>query len=261
MGAWGPALFSDDTACDVREDYRECIGNGLSGPEATDRLCLEWQSSIDDPDDGSVFWLALAATQWNCGRLEDRVRVKALEIIAGGENLNRWQDQPQLLKKRKEVLAKLKEQLESPQPPEKRIAKRFCDSCEWEVGEMIGYQLRSGLWVLLRVIHYHSDKGGTSPICELLDWRGEEIPTLDVLQSLLVRRTIPGALTGRPDEVVRFMIGRTSVRELPKERVRRLGIKLEPFQKRPASARVPWPVTVYLWRSLDTALERDFGFV
>lgn len=25
MSAWGPAIFSDDLACDVRDDYRELI--------------------------------------------------------------------------------------------------------------------------------------------------------------------------------------------------------------------------------------------
>ena len=38
MGAWGTSLFADDNACDLREDYRDLIGDGLNGPEATDRL-------------------------------------------------------------------------------------------------------------------------------------------------------------------------------------------------------------------------------
>ena len=48
---------------------------------------------------------------------------------------------------------------------------------------------------------------------------------------------------------------------LYRARVRRLGIKLEPAQKRPPGAgrAVPWPVRVYLWRSLDASLGRDFG--
>jgi hypothetical protein len=42
MGAWGTGVFSDDNAADLSDDYRDFIGDGLSGPEATDRLLAEW---------------------------------------------------------------------------------------------------------------------------------------------------------------------------------------------------------------------------
>ena len=70
MGVWGTSIFSDDLAADLRGDYRTMIGDGLSGPEATDRLLKSWMPSPDkDPDLAPVFWLALAVTQWKCGRL------------------------------------------------------------------------------------------------------------------------------------------------------------------------------------------------
>src|SRR6516162_2497943 len=124
MGAWGPAIFSDDTASDVRGDYRDLVGDGLTGPEATDHMLKDWRSSVDDPDDGPVFWLALAATQWTCGRLEERVKVKAIEIIDRGTDLDRWKHDAKLLKQRQTVLLKLRAQLLSRQPPEKKIPKR-----------------------------------------------------------------------------------------------------------------------------------------
>jgi len=34
MGAWGPAIFSDDLACDIRTDYRELLEDGVAGEEA-----------------------------------------------------------------------------------------------------------------------------------------------------------------------------------------------------------------------------------
>jgi len=76
---------------------------------------------------------------------------------------------------------------------------------------------------------------------------------------LRVRKTGPNTLDRRPNEITRFMIGRTSERELPQKRLRRLGIRLEPAQKRPPRARtVIWPIRVYLWRSLDSSLEQDY---
>lgn len=44
MGAWGTGLFQDDTACDIREDYKDHLGNGLSGPEAVARILAEYKA-------------------------------------------------------------------------------------------------------------------------------------------------------------------------------------------------------------------------
>ncbi len=69
LTAWalGTAVFSDDTACDVRDGYVDLLSDGLSGPEATKKLLREWSASLKDPDEAPVFWLALAATQWKYG--------------------------------------------------------------------------------------------------------------------------------------------------------------------------------------------------
>ena len=74
MGSWSTAIFSDDTACDVRDDFKDYIGDGYSSSEATNLIIAEWQKSLDDPDEESIFWLSLAVTQWNIGRLEKKVK-------------------------------------------------------------------------------------------------------------------------------------------------------------------------------------------
>lgn len=48
MGAWGPAIFSDDTACDIRSDYRELLEDGVDDAEATQRVISEYQHLGDD---------------------------------------------------------------------------------------------------------------------------------------------------------------------------------------------------------------------
>jgi hypothetical protein len=239
MGAWGTALFSDDTAADVRDGYRDLIGDGFTSTEATDSLVKEWGDTLNDSDEASVFWLALASTQWQCGRLETRVKSKALKIIEEGSDLRRWHDDPKLLKKREAVLAKLKGQLLSPQPPEKRIPKRYRNTCDWDVGEVIGYRLLSGRQFVFQVIGFHTDKGGTSPVCEMLDWYGTELPSEQVV------KTIKG-------KGQQFMLGRLKEKELPVERVTRLGVKTE-------SNRKPDSYTVLLWSHLDQQLRDVFG--
>jgi hypothetical protein len=244
MGAWGTALFSDDTACDVRDSYVDLVGDGLTGPEATNALLREWSASLNDPDESPVFWMALAVTQWKCGRLELQVLQQALNVIDGGSDLARWESGSKDFKKRKVVLEKLHAQLTSPQPPEKRISKRFRETNEWQVGNLIAYQLQSSRFVILRTIGQHSDRGGTAPICELLDWSGAQLP--QSFQSFGIRKS-RGA---RP--ITQFMIGRTRAKERPDDRLQYLGVNITPAQK-------PAGFTVMLWRWFDKALKEQFG--
>lgn len=241
MGAWGTALFSDDTAADVRDGYRDLVGDGFSGPEATDKLVQEWAEVLSDPDEAAVFWLALASTQWKCGRLEPRVKATALSIIEEETDLRRWREQAdaKLLNKRKAVLAKLRAELLAAQPPEKRLPKRFRDSCDWETGEIVSYRLLSGRLTLFRVIGFHTDKGGTSPVCERLDWSGTVAPPEEALKNV----------KGKGPQ---FLLGRTSAKELPVDRVQRLGINVP-------TKRIPAGPTVFLWSLLDSQLKDIFG--
>lgn len=245
MRAWGTAVFSDDTACDVRDNYVDLLGDGLSGSEATKKLLREWSESLKDPDDAPVFWLALAATQWKYGRLERKVLQHALNAIDGGSTLSRWVARSKEYTKRRAVLEKHRAQLTSSQPPEKLVSKRFRESNEWKVGELIGFRLLSGRCVVLRVIGNHSDKGGTSPICELLDWIGDSLPNESQLKTIGIRKS----KETRP--LTQFMLGRIKARERPDDRLRRLGISVTPSQ-------APGGYTVVLWRWFDRVLRERF---
>ena len=84
MGAWGPAIFSDDVACDVRDQYRAMIEDQVPDADAEERVLDAWRAALDDTDDGPVVWLALAATQSKLGRLSDRVKGEALRVVDRG---------------------------------------------------------------------------------------------------------------------------------------------------------------------------------
>jgi hypothetical protein len=247
MGVWGTAIFSDDTANDVRDEYKNLIGDGLSTSDATDRILSRWKTTIDDPDDQSVFWLALAITQWNLGRLEDRVKEKAIEAIDSGHDLDRWEGREKA--KRQNVLDKTRKLIQSPQPPVKRIPKRFKDHCEWKKGELIAYTTVSKEKVLFRVIGFHEDNGGRAPVCELLNWKGTRIPHKLKLRFLGIKRK---ENPNRMLDLTQFMIGRIREKELPIDRVERIGVSLKPSQD--AGGHI-----VFSWRNLDRCLAEYFG--
>ncbi|SRR6266851_731819 len=265
MGVWGPAVFSDDLAADLRADYRMMIGDGLSGPEATDRLLKEWTPSSErDPDMAAIFWLALAVTQWKCGRLEGRVKKQAIRVIEDGSALRRWRGSP-LERRRAAVLDATRKQLESLQPPPNKTAKLFRSTCDWEPGELIAYRLLSGSFVVFQIIDHHKDAGGVSPNCEIFDWQGRELPPPSTFEVLPMRAQIPFVSQKSPAPArrlgphhYRLMIGQAGKREFPKERLIRMNAKVT-IQHPSKPRNVPNPTLVSLWRWLDRDLERHYG--
>lgn len=81
MGTWGAGIFSNDTSADVRDEYRELVSEGRDGREATRALIEEYEDDVADPGVAPDVWLALAATQWKVGRLEEEVKARALELF------------------------------------------------------------------------------------------------------------------------------------------------------------------------------------
>jgi hypothetical protein len=263
MGTWGLALYSDDTACDIRDAYRDLLGDGHEGAAATDALLAEYREALEDPDEASVFWLALADTQWRVGRLEPRVLDRALTVIDAGLDLRRWDEAPRDREKRAKLLDELRAKLTSKAPAPKRIPKRFDAKNDWERGEVVSYELRSGRLMLFRVVGHEEDvirmtpgtplapgdvianRGCQTPHVELLDWTGAPgaHPSLDELQHVEVRRT------GRCTQI---MLAQLSERELPASRVRRTG-----WRSTPSPLQTHFVFT--RWRTLDADLERWFG--
>ena len=162
MGAWGTAIFSDDTAADVRDAFTDFVAKGLSPTEATSRLLRESADLLADEDDAVVFWLALAATQWKLGRLLDDVRDRAVAIIDSGDDLRRWEDSSRsAINQRKKHLAKLREQVLSPQAKPKKRKPFPKSSTDFRVGDVAAYWLNERTSVRFCVLHLWGDRGGT----------------------------------------------------------------------------------------------------
>lgn len=105
MGAWGPGIFSDDTAADIRSDYRDLLEDQVPDDEATRRVINEYAHL--GPDEQHVLWIALAAAQHQVGRLDEDVRRRALDAIDTRQGLDLWAESgASALRKRRQALAK-----------------------------------------------------------------------------------------------------------------------------------------------------------
>ena len=116
MGTWGTGIFDDDTTCDMRGHLRMALRAGVPGPEATDQILRDYAPG-PDPFDTRV-WLGLAATQTQLGRLEERVKTKAVEIIGSGADLAAWDEADAATRRRRRAaLQRLRRRLLGPQRP------------------------------------------------------------------------------------------------------------------------------------------------
>jgi hypothetical protein len=244
MGTWGVAIFSDDLAADLRSDFRDLIGDGLTPSQAVDRLLVDYASSLDDDDETPVFWLALAATQWRLGRVEQRTRKNALRVIESRSDLQRW-DNAKDREKRARVLDDLRGKLLAPPPPPKHVPSRVRSANVWMVGEVIAFRLMSARWTLMRVIGHHTDKGGRSAICELLDWVDDRIPSREAVARLSVR------IEQCPRAISQFLFQEPRKKK-DKARILRIGLNSEPAQR-------PGGYTVLVWPCVDRQLKEIFG--
>jgi hypothetical protein len=186
MGAWGPAVFSEDTACDIRSEYRELLEDQVPDDEATRRVVAAYGRLGDDEE--HVLWIALAAAQSRLGRLEDEVRDRALAVIDEGRGLELWEEAgASALAKRKQALAALRDQLVGPQPARKPVRRPYRHVTDLEPGVVLSCPLEAGDLALVVVRTIHEHRVNVAPVLSPLRWRGTQVP--DDLRPLEVLST------------------------------------------------------------------------
>ena len=188
MSVSSPALFDDDCAADVRELFKERVASGESPAKARKELLRSFEIDSRDNSDYTVFWLALAATQWRLGCLEPIVLRTALRIIDNGSDLPRWSDLPEFQKKRQRVLETLRRQLVRPNSKPSNVRPKSPRCTSWSRGSIFAYKVAEGCLILLRVIAVWKNGIDDLPVCELLDWVGRDLPSDSEIRQIKIRR-------------------------------------------------------------------------
>ena len=213
MGAWGTALYSNDTASDIRGDYVDLLRRGNSNEEALKKLMEKNRYCIGDEEEEPLFWYALADTLWNYGRLTPEVKEKALYFLDHPEaELARWEDDGgKYVEAWMRTLEKLRTKLLSPQPPEKKVSKYRLYKCTWQAGDVYAYRLESeyskekglyGKYIIFQKVG-ETDwwPGHIIPLVLVYRWIGEEMPQKeDIVQMPVLNQFFPSVLKNYPDE-------------------------------------------------------------
>lgn len=137
MGAWGPGLYQNDTAKDVKSHFLDQLRWGKTAEQITNEMIGQFQEALLDSQDGMDFWCALADVQWDNGRLLSAVKEHAIACLTKEDMLLDWKEAPKkIVSKRRQTLEKLLEKLNTPQPPERRVSQYKLYQCPWNIGDV-----------------------------------------------------------------------------------------------------------------------------
>ncbi|HEX9520062.1 MAG TPA: hypothetical protein VF940_28280 [Streptosporangiaceae bacterium] len=201
MGAWGPGLWSDDTASDVRATYREALEDGLSDEDATAKVLAEFAAELADQDTSPVVSLALAVSQHDRGRLTGEIGDRALEVLRSGADWRRWQDaEPRVRARRAAVLARVGDQLAGPQPAGQPVRRPARHVTALKPGDVLAFPAPSGRFRLLAVRAVVEGRHGAFPFVRLLDFHRDHLPAGRELAKLRDQRAGRGSDRDRPAE-------------------------------------------------------------
>ena len=141
MGYWSKSLYGGDFPCDVEEEYRDYLLDGLSPSEALEAAKSKLLTG-DDDEECDLFWMVIADIQWKLGQLERDTLKRALAAIEREAGLNRWatHSEKEQLRHQRAVL-KLKAQLGTPQPPLRKLRPGKNKACPWMIGDILAIHL------------------------------------------------------------------------------------------------------------------------
>jgi hypothetical protein len=250
VGVWGTGLFSDDLACDVRDQYRELLEDGVEDGEAT-RVVLEKFAAYFEERNG-IAWLALAVTQSKIGRLDPDIRNRALAVLDRGADLEVWtQENPKLVAKRRAVLEKVRAQLTGPQPPRQRLRPPKRISSGLVAGDVLAVAL-PGHVALLRVVRVRTHRLGETPVLEELDFKGADVPPREVLERLAPKLSDPIVLMPALSPDTRFFALVVQGVDWQRAGFR----KVQTISTRPGDEEAPLPSSGISWAVLAQRLKR-----
>lgn len=198
MSTWSTGVYDSDTSSEVKDFYRECLQNQMDSLEAENAVIQRFFSELSDEDDRIQVILALANMEWDYGRLSDKIRDEALQIINDGADVLQWNEVDERFgKKRNAVLTRLKDKLSSQQPKEKKVRRPTVFQCSWNIGDVYAVQMKSEYarqkqlydsWLVLQNVNQADNlKDGLSPVVTIRFAASIETPILQILENPCIR--------------------------------------------------------------------------
>ena len=150
VGTWGIGLFANDTAADLRDDFRAVVRAPWKGERLLAWAVARCPSAADPADtDYPVLRLAIADLFWTYGIDHPETFSRAEQVIADGTDLAALRllgMKPRDLDRRARLLAGLAERWRTSNPkPRPRRILAAPEPFVLEVGDVLAYPMDGGL--------------------------------------------------------------------------------------------------------------------
>jgi hypothetical protein len=149
MGTWGAGLYSGDFATDLRATIGAVSRLPFDAERLVDILCeTEPAAATDSHDeDHTTFWLIVADQFAKRGITCERVRDKALGIIAAGDDVTMLEKRgmsPADIRKRRRLLEELRARIVAPHPETPRTVLKEPQPLLMDRGDVLVYPTCGG---------------------------------------------------------------------------------------------------------------------
>lgn len=186
-------LYKSASAGAVRRQYIDLLRQGKPNGEAVNILLGDAAAQLEDAQYSKEFWLALADTMWQYGRLTEQVKINAQSVIdESREALLSLRDTcPRIYDARTRLLDQVEEKLHTPQPVQKRIPAQPRFENDWAVGDVLAFRLSeeaqeyAGQFVCVQVVRKQRyGPGHLVPVIRVFHGTFAEKPALDTLANM-----------------------------------------------------------------------------
>jgi hypothetical protein len=181
MGTWGYGIRQNDFVCDVIGAFEELLKAGKSVADATKSVRSKFANAVGDPDDGPLFWIALADVLWAYGELNPQVLTHVKEDFDSGRSLSQWREDPRGLRGRTAALEKFITKIAARNPRPKKPPKVVIRAPKLRPGDCLSMLLSNGQYgAALVVASDHSNVEHGKNLVGVLDYLSPRKPSMDV---------------------------------------------------------------------------------
>jgi hypothetical protein len=182
MGTWGAGLYSDDTTCEVRDEFRARLSSGETPANAESQILTRYEHLLTDEQIACLIYFSLADTQWGFGCLSELVKTRAEVLLAAGGDLKHWKaESPADVRVRRRTLETLGNKLKLPQPawkpPPLKKARSRRRQIELPLGAVLGLDLPENQVALLKIVGFLPVGNIDTPVFRVLPWHSVDQPT------------------------------------------------------------------------------------
>ncbi len=205
MGTWGTRLTDDDYAADVIAEYFELYNSGKEPGEVRSVLEKNEVSSISDPNDGYMFWLALAKAQWDVGALDQDVFRKVRQIVESDVDTKNWIARGARetdAQKRKISISNFLLKLEKVNPKPKKRKKTRLKSSPFNKGDVLVFKFSDGYYGATVVFNAEKESRFGETGLVALHLHQASKPTIQEVENAEVLVSTQQDLRGRVDWTV-----------------------------------------------------------